>query len=378
MRDLRICGLRLIVITAIIIALVTPAYSADKTTIDLTQIASGARSMSLGGAYTGLSDDTCALFTNPAGLGFQDKISFTSMSTQILTLVDYQMIGFAYPLENGTLGVGYIAANSPAGTHIYYDDLGVTIEGGSMTYFNNMYLVSYGTDISESVADMFRDIGYRPEVTMGGSLKMLSQGLAGDIRNAPSATGYQTDIGLMVKATDKLTLGTTLQNFAGSYVWTTGERERMPVVLKIGSAYKAMQDLTLLLDTDINLLGGRNLAFHGGCEYTMYQMFALRAGFDQKDASVAEGITSIITNYSVGLGLMYQDFKFDYTYKMDTVFQDLSTNYFSVSYSGDFLQVLKADQSDQNLSKTKQNDTNMTEAERDYEKLLKSNGVSMR
>src|SRR5271157_3852095 len=127
------------------------AYADDKTTIDITQVGMGARPIALG-AYTGLADDASAVFTNPGGIGLQDRLSFVSMSTQLLTTVNYQVASVVYPTQYGNFGVGYIGVSSPAGEHIYYDSTGTTVEGGAMNYYNNMYVLSYGTDISSFVS----------------------------------------------------------------------------------------------------------------------------------------------------------------------------------------------------------------------------------
>jgi hypothetical protein len=328
-------GIKGVMVVGLIISFFSPAIASDtKFSVDITKVGMGARPMSLGGAYAGLADDASAVFTNPGGLGMQKKYSFVSMSTQILNTVDYQLAGVAYPTEYGVFGFGYIGVTAPAGDHIYYDETGTTIEGGSMNYTNSMYVLSYGNQIGDMIADRFGMEGAAPKVSVGASIKMISQGLSG-YSKAPSATGIQTDIGAVYTVDEKLALGATIQNLTGSIDWSTGEKERLPMTLKLGSSYKALENVTLLLDTDMNMSQARSLVLHGGVEYQVIQYLSLRAGFDQSEGATDVDTSIVNTNYSLGVGIDYANVRFDYTYKINNEFSDLSTHYFSICFFGD-------------------------------------------
>ncbi len=294
--------------------------SVNAPSVDITEVGMGARPIALGGAYTGLADDASAIFTNPAGLARQNSLSFVSMSSQILNTVDYKLIGFSYPTQYGHLGIGYVGASTPAGSHIYYVG-GVTTEGGAMDYTNQMFILSYGKDISEQVG-------------VGANVKFLSQGLSGSISNAPTASGMELDLGAMYAPTSRLTVGATLQNVAGSLDWSTGEKETLPRLFKLGCSYKAIENVLVALDTDFDLDGGRDMVAHGGAEWQVIPLLALRAGIDQKAASIDEGTTGTSTNYLLGIGLTLDGFRFDYAYRQDPNFSELSTHYFSICYTG--------------------------------------------
>jgi hypothetical protein len=309
---------------SLVILMVSVSYaddgSATAPSVDLTDVGMGARPIALGGAYTGLADDASAVFTNPAGLARQNNISFVSMSTQILNTVDYKLIGFTCPTQYGQFGVGYIGATTPAGYHTYYVG-GVTTEGGAMNYTNQMFILSYGKEVSGNVG-------------VGANVKFLSQGLDGSISNAPSASGMSLDLGAMYEPTSRLTIGATLQNIAGSVNWSTGENETLPKLFKLGCAYKALENVTVALDTDFDLDGGRDMVAHGGAEWQVIPFLSLRAGIDQQAASISEGTTGTTTDYVLGVGLNLGGFRFDYAYRQDPNFSELSTNYFSICYTG--------------------------------------------
>jgi len=237
-----------------------------------------------------------------------------------LNTVDYKLIGFAYPTQYGHFGVGYVGATTPAGSHTYYVG-GVTTEGGTMNYTNQMFILSYGKEVSEQIG-------------VGANVKFLSQGLDGSISSAPSASGMELDLGAMYSPSNKLTIGATLQNAAGSLDWSTGEKETLPRLFKLGCAYKALDNVTVALDTDFDLDGGRDMVAHGGAEWQVIPFLALRAGIDQKAASIAEDTTGTTTDYILGVGLTLDGFRFDYAYRQDPNFSELSTNYFSICYTG--------------------------------------------
>jgi len=333
---------RFLLILCLILALSWPAYAEFKTSVDITEVGMGARPIALGGAYTGLADDASAIFTNPAGLGLQNKLSFVSMSTQILTCVDYKVAGFSYPTQYGNFGIGYIGASSPAGDYTYIKS-GVTVEGGPMYYSNQMLILSYGNDISDLLSNtIYSEGGKIKSVCAGINIKMLSQGFSGGMKDAPSASGSQVDIGTMYMPNDRLTVGAVLQNIyrggrgsnGSSIAWTTGENENLPELLKIGFAYKVLDSVTLNLDSTSSLNSSRDLLLGGGVEWKVVPYVALRAGLDQKNEAIDDAKVGVVTKTCLGVGLNYAGFGFDYAYRQDPVFTEFSTQYFSISYSG--------------------------------------------
>ncbi len=329
----------LVILAVSVLFLASSASFADDSTkvgVDLTSVGMGARPIALGGAYSAVADDASAVFTNPAGLGLQSRLSFISMSTKILNTVDYTLAGFSYPTEFGTFGVGYVGAVTPAGDYVYYDDPANQVgteEGGSMNYSDQMIILSYGSDISGLANDTFGLEGFFRNLSAGINVKMISEGLTGGPKNS-SASGYETDLGLMYSPTDRLSFGATAQNVMGSVSWATSEQEKLPSILKIGTAYKALDNVIVSMDNDIDLDGNKSLASHLGTEWQVIPMLALRAGLDQKNASIDDGTVGLSTSYTLGVGINYAGFRFDYAYRQDPVFAEYSSQYFSFCYTG--------------------------------------------
>ena len=186
------------------------AYADDKTTIDITQVGMGARPIALG-AYTGLADDASAVFTNPGGIGLQDRLSFVSMSTQLLTTVNYQVASVVYPTQYGNFGVGYIGVSSPAGEHIYYDARNY---GGRRfdVILNSMYVLSYGTDISSFVSDRFDHRWLRSQGRFRSQREDRHRRLIWQHQGRSFSFRLLVDLGLLCELNDSLRVGATLQN----------------------------------------------------------------------------------------------------------------------------------------------------------------------
>ncbi|MFC1559776.1 hypothetical protein ACFL4F_01585 [Candidatus Margulisiibacteriota bacterium] len=308
----------LIIAIAAVSILALPAFAEIKSTVDITRVGKGARPIALGGAYTAIADDAFAIFTNPAGLGLQDKISLTSMNTQILGSIDYKVLGGVYPTDFGTIAVGYVNAASPAGNRTD----GAGVESGAMYYSNTVALLSYGTKLSDALA-------------VGASVKIFSQGFSGDISGSPQATGSDMDFGFIYKFSDDITIGSVFQNFIkssdGEMSWSTGQKEEIVGTKKLGVAYQMNKDVKTTVDLEM-FNGSAPLVIHGGAEWKVLDYLTVRGGIDQNFESTSENGKSVTTDLSAGLGIALSDFVFDYAYCSDHAIAENATHYFSISY----------------------------------------------
>ena len=92
----------------IVVAMLSVGIAHANTSLDLGIAGVGARPLGMGRAYVAIADDANAVFTNPAGLGFQKNWALTSMSTQLYNSTNYALAGAAIPSAYGTFGIGYI------------------------------------------------------------------------------------------------------------------------------------------------------------------------------------------------------------------------------------------------------------------------------
>ena len=73
-------------------------------------------------------------------------------------------------------------------------------------------------------------------------------------------------------------------------------------------------------------------------------MLTLRIGAEQREESVSDtrAETDLVTKFTAGVGLNFGSFRFDYAYKQNQLFNELSTNYFSLCYVGDIFEKSKS------------------------------------
>ncbi|MFA6430926.1 MAG: hypothetical protein WCV91_00870 [Candidatus Margulisiibacteriota bacterium] len=279
--------------------------------IDLATAGIGARSIAMGSAYTAVADDATAILANPAGLGFQKQWGVTNMSANLLNKVDYKVTGVVYPIEFGTIGVGYLSASTPAG-YITSDKASIS-SAQSISYGSNMLLLSWGKDL--------RLNGEAGKLSVGASVKATSSNFSG-LDGSSSGTGM--DLGLLYKPTENISGGVSLRNAMGSVNWKGGNQETMPKMVTVGAALNNDKGLVSM---DVNLSDNKAL-LHGGAEYRPLDILVIRAGVDQ--TAISQDDT--VYNLSGGVGLNLNGFSFDYAYKQDYSIVENATHYFSISY----------------------------------------------
>lgn len=290
------------------------SFAEAKNSVDITLVGAGVRPMGLGKAYTAVSDDTNAVFANPAGLGLQKAWGITSMTTKLLERVDYKLVGAVYPTTLGTIGFGYLCASTPAG-YLTTDKASIT-SAQAITYSSSMIVLSYGKEINELIK-VSNSIG---KLGVGANLKAVSNSFGG---TDASGSGTTLDLGILYRPNANISLGLNLQNLSNSVAWKSGTTEKLARAAILGGAYNFDKGLATV---DLEL-GASAPLLHGGVEYRPQSTLAFRVGVDQSMLSQTE--TAV--NLTGGLGFKVNGIGFDYAYRQDSSLGDNSTHYFSVS-----------------------------------------------
>ncbi|MDI6731901.1 MAG: hypothetical protein QME05_04910, partial [Candidatus Margulisbacteria bacterium] len=284
----------------------SPAFADVTLSNDPTQLSVGARVLGMGRAFAGISDDPSAIFINPAGLGKADNLQLSSMSSKYLGEFDYVQASALYPTPYGTFGIGYGGSSINFTT---YSSEVVTVGGQQQvaatgevrgTYSDSALLIAYGNKIN------FLKLN---NLYIGGSLKYISQSLAAIGISSGTGSGTGLSLGALYPVRKDLSLGLSLQNtLVNKVVWNTNAEENLPGIMKLGLAcnllgkngvIKHQQELQLAFDWD-NYLNGQNFSVaHLGAEWSVVPTITLRAGIDA-------------SNLSAGVGLWFNDFRFDY------------------------------------------------------------------
>ncbi|MFH2034616.1 MAG: PorV/PorQ family protein [Candidatus Margulisiibacteriota bacterium] len=326
----------LVLLFVVFLAMPVFAISAD-----ISEVGIGARPLSLGSAYTALSDDGSALFTNPAGISNKAGMQLISMAGQLLEDVNYVMFGISNPSPIGDLGICYINASTgsiPLTTLTRTVTQDVVTQTGSTDYYSNIIGLVYARQLYSNVS-------------IGGNLKFFSQGFSntsGDMSGAVG-TGMDLDLGLKWNPAKGIKLGLMAQNIlpatmGGKFIWVKNNiEEGIPSVLMLGSSLKLWgreeafmerdQELNLTIDSEMRPVQLRPGLWHIGVEWWPVSSFALRLGLDQAARATETGV-GVDSNLTGGIGLRFNSFTFDYAYHQYGDLMENNTHFFSFGYVG--------------------------------------------
>lgn len=241
----------------------------------------GARAIGLNGAFTSLSDNSLAIFYNPAGLGqisFREVSAYYGPSLYGISEISTAAITYTEPMEFGTFGLGL---------KTYGFDL----------YRESELILSYGNN-------------YRNKIFWGINLNYYNL----IIQNYNSANALGADIGGLAYLTEFLRWGFFAGNITGS---TIGEsRQKITQIYRTGFTIQPKSDLNMILEFEKDVKFP--LSFRGGLEYFVNEYVDLRAGIGTQPDT-----------FSGGISFNYNILQLDYSI---TNHQDLGmTNQFSVT-----------------------------------------------
>jgi hypothetical protein len=311
---------KLILILIICLLISSAAVAENKASLDLGIAGMGARPTGMGRSFVSIADDANAIFQNPAGLGFMKTWGATSMSTRLLNRADYKLLGLLVPTNMGTIGLGYIGMNTPAG--YLTTDRASLATATPISYGSSMLVFSYGYDMNHRIEGA--NIGH---MAIGANLKFINNSFSGV--DEATGSGLEADLGVIIKPNDEISLGASLQNvwMGDSLQWASGTKEDVPATIRLGASFLALKNLLVSLDTETPT-SNRPILFHGGVEWTLFPILALRAGLDQDPT----GLTSSVTNMTAGIGITVGGFRFDYAYRADALQAANNNHYLSLSF----------------------------------------------
>ena len=224
----------------------------------------GARAVALNGAFTSLSNNSLAVFYNPAGLGqmkYRDFSVFYSPAPFGLSDLSTAAFTFAEPLKYGVFG---------AALRSYGFDL----------YKETSVMLSYGN-------------GYKNKLFYGLNLNLYHL----NILNYGSASSFGVDVGAMAYINKYLRWGFFGKNITGS---TIGEsKEKIAQVYRTGLNYKPLNEVGLMLEIEKDVK--YPVSVRAGFEYSLMDYVDLRAGVGNEP-----------TSFTGGIGFNYKIFQLDY------------------------------------------------------------------
>lgn len=339
------------VILVMSLVLAQPLHAQTKVANDPTRIGVGARLLGMGKGYVGLADDLHGIFINPSSLAKVNDWQVTSMSGKFINEYEYLILGTAYPTRYGTFGLGFvdnsIGFTAPAATTEVIDGIRIipsSTEGVSYSFSNRVILFCWGKELKGlfnlSLLDYF---------STGATLKLFSIGMSGPGITNGSASGTEVDLGLNYRPNPIFKAGLVIQNAlpfsgGGKIKWTNGTEESLPSTFKLGLSLKLLgeeglnrlgeHELTFNLDRD--LFPGRDnipQLWHTGLEWSPVPFIDLRTGIDQDIVGTGgAGQLEPANNLTLGVGVYFSDFRFDYAFHQYNQVTDNDTHYFSLCY----------------------------------------------
>ncbi len=255
--------------TILLLILINFAYAEEKTTAigrEFIKPGPTARTLGLGEAFTGLSDDLNAVSYNPAGLTQSGSRQFSIMHLRWFENIYQEYTGYLHPLGK-RFGVGAVSL-----VFLHLDDVIERDESGNeINRYRNYNLattLSYAYPINN--------------LSIGFNTKYLIQHY-GTISN----TGVGFDIGMLYHY-KPWRFGLVYQNL-GKEVIFKEINNVLPDKFRIGIGYEWKGIITLL---DVEKIKGEDTKYNLGIEYWFLdKRVAVRAGgmFSQKESEIVGG-----------------------------------------------------------------------------------------
>lgn len=249
--------------------------------LTLTEI-QGARSASLGEAFTAINNDVTGFGYNPASLSSLDRGHGTFQFQKGTFEDSYGQITVGAPTTRGGMGL-------------------------SVSYYNGGTLeVLDGNQVKEVNAqtDMVASVGSSLKMSRG-SIGFALKYITSELAEVAKANAYAVDLGLSLPMTSRINFGASLQNF-GSKITYLQESESLPRLARTGVSVampSAKLPTTFMVDGVYHMNEGE-LRPAIGIE-SMIGPLALRAGY--KTGSELE-------NFSIGAGFNFGASSLDYSF----------------------------------------------------------------
>ncbi|MBI5699937.1 PorV/PorQ family protein [Candidatus Saganbacteria bacterium] len=245
---------------------------------DFLRLGGGARPLGMGEAYVAQADDISAMYYNPAGLAQLNFPEVLSLYNSHFVGASQMIVGAAYPVNFGVLGIGYSGLSS-----------------GDIQGYDNTGAVTSTFNTAHSSINLSLGRRITPNLSFGLGVKSISEKLEGS-----SASTFALDGGLAYRVNSQFCLGVSALNLGSPLKFVT-ENTPLPASYRLGAAFA-----TRLFDENINLNSDlvsfpEGLRINLGAEYLIRNFLAIRVG-------------SAGGTLRAGLGLYANLFAFDYAY----------------------------------------------------------------
>ncbi len=229
-----------------------------------TQQDPGAKQIALSNSDIAVSDDVFALFYNPAGLAQIDHREvgvFYSPSPFGMAELKNIFAAYSEPMSFGALAIG------------------------AMTYGFELYRenkITFGVSYN-----------YQQKIYLGAAANYKNI----SIKNYGNKNAMIFDLGIIAVLTEELHFGFSYRNIARSSL--SSDNDELPVIFQSGLSYKIINNCTLSFAVEKDIRYKASPRF--GIDYRIIKYLSLRSGFAKEP-----------NTYSLGIGIHYLYFNFNY------------------------------------------------------------------
>lgn len=277
------------------------------------KIGVGARPVSLGESYVGVSDGVYSINWNPAGLSSLEFPEITASHLIWLAETYEEHLAFAIPLKNiGTFGVNFIYLNGGSLNKYSVDSGGNPVLEGAFNVYDLNIGLSYG--------NYFKI--WNKNLYYGLNIKYISNSIEVEKSNS-----FAVDLGLLLKDIfESFSIGISVFNI-GTSVNFGRTAENLPFYIKTGIFWKVVPEFNLACD--LTIPNDNDVKIGIGVEsWVVENYFALRCGYTTR---LNGGEYAGLSGLTAGAGFNIEGFSLDYAF---VPYGDLGyTHRVSLSYS---------------------------------------------
>ena len=278
----------------------------------------GARGISMGGAYTTVTDDAYSIYWNPAGLARIPRLSAAMMYSLYIQEISYQSAVYAQRLNDNSvaaMGFRYLDAGSIDHVDVSANSL------GNGTFSPRSYIAEAGWgqtvyDLSDSEID----------INLGVTARWIHTDMV------ERANGYGGDAGVQAHIYNNYLpydLAAVVQNVGIGQKFDQ-TRDTLPTRVRFGGALRPKRGVIVSLEGIMPV--NNSPAGAVGGEYTWEidknVKAMMRGGFN---STTIEDL-DLMSGMSMGVGLTVADFTFDYAFVPMGILGS-STHRFSISFN---------------------------------------------
>ncbi|MBD3271477.1 MAG: PorV/PorQ family protein [Elusimicrobia bacterium] len=248
---------------------------------DYLQYGAGARSLAMGGAFTGLADDASAAYWNPAALAFIDEYQLLTMYAPYRMDMHYSFASIAMPFrEYGSVSFSDVMLLFQGFQE--RNDLN-QVTGSDKSILKNSASVSYAYPLYNLIG-------------AGVRVRFLQERV---FSTSGDALGF--DASLYSRPFKGISLGLSVNNINRPKITLVEAPNIYGRHTRFGLAYHARND-TVIVAVDGNKLEEQDAFYTAGVEVNPITLLSLRGGYNQHGQVTA------------GVGISVWPFKFDYAF----------------------------------------------------------------